>query len=245
MLPELVLLTDEPVEEGLKGVENANVKGRVRGLGQLDVAPLEEDIKDLLEHLRLGRDQTDDLLRDLDVLVEVLREHLFADFVAEDGFALHFDAIDLVGLQLFMHPSDLCILLRPFLLASRVDREPLFFRGRFRFKRRGGRGRLRHLALRQIEVGLRWRCLYLRFYLRLCPWLGWRCLLRGRRLLCLRLWCFLLFLLFNSDAGLCSLRFGLLQNGCHSLLDSWLEVQGPVHERLKADEAHHLDDNFF
>ena len=148
VLPELVLLTDEPVEEGLKGVENANVKGRVRGLGQLDVAPLEEDIKDLLEHLRLGRDQTDDLLRDLDVLVEVLREHLFADFVAEDGFALHFDAIDLVGLKLFMHPSDLCILLRPFLLASRVDREPLFFRGRLRFKRRGGRGRLRHLALR-------------------------------------------------------------------------------------------------
>lgn len=136
MLPKLVLLLNKPFKESLEAVKDADVKCGVAAFCELDVAPLEKYVKDLFQDFWLSLDETYDLLGDLNVFVEILREHLFQEFVSKDLFALHFYSFDLIGFQLLVHPLHLRILLSPFFLGTRVHLKCIFLNGRFRLQSR-------------------------------------------------------------------------------------------------------------
>jgi len=202
MLPKLVLLLNEPIKESLEAVKDADVKCGVAAFCELDVAPLEEYVKDLFKDFRLSLDEAYDLLSDLDVLVKVLREHLFQDFVPKDLFALHFYPVDLVGFQLLVHPFHLRILLSSFFFGTRVHLKCILFDGGFRLQRGACSCWLGlELTLRQIKVALGWRCLDLSLYFLLLFCLRRHSLLWTSRWFGLGLWgSLLLFLLLDSAA---------------------------------------------
>lgn len=86
MVPQLVILGLEELEEGCEELKDVDSKSSVGTLSQLDVAPLEHDVDDVLQLDGLGVDHHNEGLDNLNVFLEVSAEHLLHELESEAVF---------------------------------------------------------------------------------------------------------------------------------------------------------------